>query len=1759
MIVSELVGAVAAAMLREDLTSDAAVAQGTGRFALNLSAEQTAAVAHAVLADAVIRDKIEVKLPADYVAAYGLPDEVLTTLPATYFRNAACSKAAFLLANVEHDEDASFNEIARLGPAELLDRLDIWVRVVAADLGLPDEQLRWWERSLAGLRDLRLVSLDRFVGYVLLTRQAVSADGLPLLHAFGSALPALRLPRDSCYFNGIKEKSRSFPSAWRTHFANAQKRRSGLLLKQTPSQLLLSEEDLATAFAKVRDVIPEIHHPAVTAFIAAPSGWNPQAARLAECEWEEIKPLFDGLQREKFNLGQGTLDFYDEREPGLISDEDREYLTLLISRRTTEPSDDDVVFYEARRNEIKDDRKLKSAWDRFVFGRPVETTDFMAGLCAALEPLFNRAPVGTNRKLRIRCERATKRDLRELNVEAGLYFARRYAGLERLFGAQVSWDVGDLFAFTTVVNGWRASGKGTLNRSVSKTALQLKFVVELETETDLGDLQACSAQLIWRYEANAVTSQLAEDWARLERHPLLACRTSREFSNVKARSRTVDLADVKTFVPAYDRDRGSFVPAYKADRNLAAQWRSNLTGCRKQGYIADPAAVLLDTAFTAFERAYAAAVREFSEYGAGGAANLEQLSAYAALLESVITLAKGDRNRDLLLKPLLQIGVVPIDGGAPAAVVAPWHPLRLAAMWRKARLAADLLTQLLSTREVMFGDARLFFRDLEQDLAHPLYPELAAIWTDDGPQLLVVSDVVQDYSLHEPPVATAEGSEDTNESPAEGSGCVLDLVRRYLALHPHERANMSVVLFNCDSARLPQAVVERIGSMQDDDEDVRCQILLRHVDGTRLRDVYRSIIGADTTADAYSASEATQDFMARLRISVIADQAPPPDPKDGCPYDIVFSQDVISRHARVEWYGERAEPADIRTLLPSRWSRRRPSAADDLKSSVYLCCPVQSTEGWAYSTALATVFRGDWDGDTARRLLPVRQLDFRDGRTSRIFQETHDLGNWVVNFDDLLDRRQLLNQEVRVIRFKQSATQGRNLIISSRAPLGLLRSMILHRLRSLTLDLNDGDLRALADRLIDDANDVSGDIVLRAAKRGQSASELIGVVLSRHLIRDELGKDRLCGWYFLDDYAAWMGQREEQLADLLAISPQTTSDGLLRVTMAVSEAKYIDLASLAAKKKESQKQLRDTLRRIEEAVFGDPERLDRQSWLCRLADLMLDGIRLPAASGIDLSIWRRAMREGRCEIELKGTSHVFVPTASDDAEPTEVVEVAGAPGAFQEVFGRSALKQLLHLYWKGENTRNFRRNLGAEHLDNEPFWRRPGTGSLSAPPAKRATSGAKATRTVPAEPADEAAITTATQALPAADEQPVVSLPVVAPAAAPAGWAYAGIAQLVTRLEASATSDAADLEWLARVASLTKGALQQLQLQAKLLGSALTPNSALLRFAGSANLTVDQVIKKRSELLTTFGLNVISVRPEPGAVVLAVERQPRQTVSVETLWASWQPETEGWGNQNLLIGVRENDGSALFLSPGRAHAPHTLIAGSTGSGKSVLMQNIILGIVATNTPEQARILLIDPKQGVDYFVFEDLPHLDGGIIDNQEVATEQLTRLVVEMDRRYTRFKEARVSNLAAYNSKVPVQERLPAIWLIHDEFAEWMLTEDYKESVAAVVQRLGVKARAAGIYLVFAAQRPDAYVMPMQLRANLGNRLILRVDSEGTSEIALGEKGAERLLGRGHLLAKLEGERDLCFAQVPFVDPDFAQAVVTATKAPRPGKNGLG
>jgi S-DNA-T family DNA segregation ATPase FtsK/SpoIIIE len=605
----------------------------------------------------------------------------------------------------------------------------------------------------------------------------------------------------------------------------------------------------------------------------------------------------------------------------------------------------------------------------------------------------------------------------------------------------------------------------------------------------------------------------------------------------------------------------------------------------------------------------------------------------------------------------------------------------------------------------------------------------------------------------------------------------------------------------------------------------------------------------------------------------------------------------------------------------------------------------------------------------------------------------------------------------------------------------------------------------------------------------------------------------------------------------------------------VSEAKYVDIAGLADARKTSQKQLRDTVDRIANALFISPSRLDRDLWLSRLSDLLLEGIEFSADAKVPIEQWREGIRAGTIRIDLSGYSHVFISGTSGSGVESERIPVPKVNRCFQEVFDRELVRRIVLAYEAGQSLFTIREQIG----DDKPWL-------ISQPlfPADRVTwvLGIEEASQIP-----NVDVTPVGDNEPDEDEEPPQPLQpqfqsqLDTPTSTnntPSttleiddknNWASPALVRWWQQYQVQTSqSDATSVEWLNNTATKLRGALIGYNLQAKILGQRLTPNAAIVRLKGSDNLKLEDIEKRRSQLLTTHALNVISVYGQPGEIVVSIARPQRQVISLREVWAKRKINRSPSGiNLSLVIGVKEIDGELLYLNLGsnfenlQQHAPHTLIAGATGSGKSVLLQNLLLDICATNPKELATIYLIDPKAGVDYAHIEELPHLSEGIIIEQERAIDVLDELVSEMDSRYRKFRQQKVRDLLSYNNKVSESERLPVLWLVHDEFAEWMLVDEYKDAVSSAVQRLGVKARAAGIHLIFAAQRPDANVLPVQLRDNLGNRLILRVESEGTSEIALGRKGAEHLLGRGHLVARLSSEPELIYAQVPFLpDEDF-------------------
>ncbi|MGW8382141.1 DNA translocase FtsK [Streptococcus parasuis] len=234
--------------------------------------------------------------------------------------------------------------------------------------------------------------------------------------------------------------------------------------------------------------------------------------------------------------------------------------------------------------------------------------------------------------------------------------------------------------------------------------------------------------------------------------------------------------------------------------------------------------------------------------------------------------------------------------------------------------------------------------------------------------------------------------------------------------------------------------------------------------------------------------------------------------------------------------------------------------------------------------------------------------------------------------------------------------------------------------------------------------------------------------------------------------------------------------------------------------------------------------------------------------------------------------------------------------------------------------------------------------------------------------------------------------------------------------------------------------------------------------------------------------------------------------------------------------------------------PHLLVAGSTGSGKSVAVNGIISSILMKASPDQVKFMMIDPKM-VELSVYNDIPHLLIPVVTNPRKAARALQKVVDEMEKRYELFSQVGVRNLEGYNAKVEEfnsrsdekQIPLPLIVVIVDELADLMMVAS-KEVEDAII-RLGQKARAAGIHMILATQRPSVDVISGLIKANVPSRIAFAVASGTDSRTILGENGAEKLLGRGDMLFHPIGESAPMRLQGSFISDDDVERIVQFVK----------
>jgi S-DNA-T family DNA segregation ATPase FtsK/SpoIIIE len=330
-------------------------------------------------------------------------------------------------------------------------------------------------------------------------------------------------------------------------------------------------------------------------------------------------------------------------------------------------------------------------------------------------------------------------------------------------------------------------------------------------------------------------------------------------------------------------------------------------------------------------------------------------------------------------------------------------------------------------------------------------------------------------------------------------------------------------------------------------------------------------------------------------------------------------------------------------------------------------------------------------------------------------------------------------------------------------------------------------------------------------------------------------------------------------------------------------------------------------------------------------------------------------------------------------------------------------------------------------------------------------------------------------------------------------------------------------------------------------------------FEPAAGVRISQILNRADDLaLALRALRIRIVAPIPGKAAVGVEIPNRNPATVYLREIIDRPEFQARSAKGVTVALgKDISGKAFYTDLTRM--PHLLIAGTTGSGKSVCVNSIITGLLLTKTPRDLRLLMIDPKM-LELPVYNGIPHLLQPVVTDPKQAARCLRGLITEMERRYGILARRGVRNIDLYHERLEedrrdgcevIGEKLPFIVAIIDELADLMITT--ANEVEEPIGRLAQTARAVGIHLIVATQRPSVDVLTGVIKANFPSRIAFQVASRTDSRTILDSNGAESLLGKGDMLFMFSGRPELERVHGAFVSDRDTERIVKFWKRVRP------
>lgn len=730
------------------------------------------------------------------------------------------------------------------------------------------------------------------------------------------------------------------------------------------------------------------------------------------------------------------------------------------------------------------------------------------------------------------------------------------------------------------------------------------------------------------------------------------------------------------------------------------------------------------------------------------------------------------------------------------------------------------------------------------------------------------------------------------------------------------------------------------------------------------------------------------------------------------------------------------------------------------------------------------------------------RVNFQD--SARVFNVLHHCSHWVVTLERHISREQIESVEagapdVLSIETGVGANGLNTLIVSSRSGRALIEARLSRKLHKLIPEIRDGRVAeqivvGLSQRIYEETRHLSPHLALKAMGVARVTEEILGLCIARRVADKQLAVQLTSGlsaWLSLDEHAAWFGGSTQVRADMCRISFERAGSGLLEVDVLVLEGKLrqaFDPYGISQVKRTTE---------FFQAVLastGDAQgdKVDAEMWRERIlsaientaaeARTVVEANEGAVSSGPIPDDIRQLFREGKYVLNrVEGLYSVCLWEAADPQ-----ITVDGKDGV-QIV--RSTRAHILDLISRPADLPTNATNVVREV--DKPVKAEP---SLNAPTPPDTCS------TAPTNSSNERGEPAAESTVP----PEIVPHPVTQK-----GMDSAALRRMYDEVLACFASHNVAVS----AASAEEGPYIE------------GPASVLFKVRAGVGVDPKKLFEKAQALKLRLELDQeqsVSFDIDRGFVTIDVPKRAehRYFVNAADMWRRWTPEA---GNLSVPIG-EDRFGELVSINFSSSNSPHLLVAGTTGSGKSEALNAILFGLVRNFSPSELKLLLVDPK-GTELLAFDGCAHLERNIGWDDTDALALLKLAVDEMQRRYSNFRAAGKRSLAEFNTAAAKDQQLPWWLIVLDEYADLTSDPQAKKDIESELKRLAQKARAAGIHVVLATQKPSAEVISTNLRSNLPAQLALRVKSGTESRVILDEAGAESLNGKGDALLKADGK----------------------------------